>query len=72
MPVKQKFNTSEKMYDNLVNFGSFLWKFAIILADFCYSDPFHESNPDPAGRNEIDPNGSGSETLLKSKQKQKT
>ena len=50
MPVKQKFNTSEKMYDSLVNFGSFLWKFAIILTDFCYPDPFHESNPDPAGR----------------------
>ena len=35
----------------------------MILTDFCHPDPFHVKDPDPAGRNETDPNGSGSETL---------
>ena len=36
-------------------------KFWLIIG---YPDPFHEMDPDPRGRNETNPNGSESETLV--------
>ena len=39
----------------------FRGNFPLFRLIFCYPDPF--PFPDPAGRNETDPNGSGSETL---------
>ena len=46
-----KQNIFEKMYYVLVILVYFL-KFSMI---FCYPDPFHETDPDPTGRNETDP-----------------
>ena len=47
------------MYDILMILVVFLWKISMNLADFCnpnpFLDPFHETDPDPADRNETDP-----------------
>ena len=48
----------------LVNFcGNFPSFWLIFGYPDPFPDPFHETDPDPCGRNETDPNGSGSETL---------
>ena len=46
----------KKMFDIIMIFDDFLWKFSMILADFCYPDPrFIEADPDSADQNETNP-----------------
>ena len=43
----------------------FNWNFQLFWLIFCYpADPFYETDSDLGGRNETDPSGSGSETLV--------
>ena len=56
MSVKQKFNNfEEKKVWYSCDFCRFLKKISMILGDFLLPNPFHETDPDPAGRNETDP-----------------
>ena len=57
MSVKQKFDISKKIYDILVILVDVCGQFFLYWLIFCYPDPFHETDQDPAGRNKMDPNG---------------
>ena len=57
MSVKQKFDISKKIYDILVILVDVCGQFFLYWLFFCYPDPFHETDQDPAGRNKMDLNG---------------
>ena len=56
MSIKQKLNIFEKMYDIIVILVDFWGNIPRFWLFFCYPDPFHETDLDPAGQNETDPN----------------